>query len=177
MSLWVRHKCRCSAPRLATVASIFDAKRSRGLNPHRDLGVEFSAGMTDQRTERKNPNFLLWVATTWISRRKVENGLVWFAGFDGPLHAIIDVENHALSSVLTVCRLVVAADNVERIHDVIHILAADAIEVEKGRVQFAAKPEAPYRHSTGKVGRSHSNRTARWTHIPSRIAQFQYSRQ
>jgi len=54
----------------------------------------------------------------WIGRRRVEQGLVGLASLDGLLHGVVDLQDDALGTVLTVGGFVLALDDGEGIHNV-----------------------------------------------------------
>jgi len=82
-------------------------------------------------------------AIRWRTRRRIETALVRFAGVDGVLHGFIHLQDDPLSTVLAVLCFVLALDDREGLHDVVHIVAADAIEVEIGSVEFATQQKTP----------------------------------
>src|SRR5205823_13853841 len=69
-------------------------------------------------------------AVSWRTRRRIEATLVRFASVDGALHGVIHLQDDPLGAVLAVLRFVLAFDDVEGLHDVVHIVAGDAVEVE-----------------------------------------------
>ena len=77
-----------------------------------------------------------------IAGRRVEAGLVGLAGAHGLGHLVVDFQDDALGAVFAVRGLVLALDDGEGVHDVVHVVAGDAVEVEVGGVQFAAQQEA-----------------------------------
>src|SRR5579884_2061016 len=84
-----------------------------------------------------------WMRHARVGRRRVEAGLVGVAGAHGLVHGVVELEDDALGAVLAVGRFVFALDDGEGLHDVVHVGALDAVEVEVGGVQLAAKQEAP----------------------------------
>ena len=77
-----------------------------------------------------------------IGRRGIETRLVRFAAVHGLLHGVVDFEDDPLGAVLAVRGHVLALDDGEGLHDVVHVVTRDAVEVEIGRVQLAAKEKA-----------------------------------
>ena len=69
-----------------------------------------------------------------IGRRRVEAGLVRLASPHGLSHGVVDLEDHSLRPVLTVLLLVLSLDNGKGLHDVVRVVALDAIEVEVGGI-------------------------------------------
>ncbi len=59
-----------------------------------------------------------------------------------PLHLVVDLQDHALRPVLAIQFLILAFDNPERLHNIIHILARNPIQKEIRCVQLAAQQEA-----------------------------------
>ena len=72
------------------------------------------------------------------------------AGYHWPLaiglhhlgHGVVDLQDDPLGAVLAVGLLVVLADDGEGVEDAVGVVVPDAVEVEEGRVQLAAKQEA-----------------------------------
>jgi hypothetical protein len=73
----------------------------------------------------------------------MEATLVWFAGTDGALHGVIHFQDDPPGAILAVLRLVLALDDGEGLHDVVHIVTADAVEVEVSSVEFATQQKTP----------------------------------
>jgi hypothetical protein len=64
------------------------------------------------------------------------------ARLHGLMYRVVDVENHTLGIVFAVGLLVLAFDDGEGLQNVGHVVATDAVEVEVGRIEFAAQQEA-----------------------------------
>src|SRR5712691_11242683 len=77
------------------------------------------------------------------TRRRIEATLIWFAGVNGALHGVIHLQDDPPGTVLAVLRFVLALDDGEGLHDVVPIVAADAVEVEVRSVEFAAQQKTP----------------------------------
>ena len=58
--------------------------------------------------------------------------------------SIVQLQDDTLAAVFAVSRLVLALDDGEGLHDVVDIIALDAVEVEIERVQLAAHEEAAF---------------------------------
>lgn len=69
-------------------------------------------------------------------------GLVRCAGADGGGEGVVDFENGELGAKTAVGFFIVAADDRERVHDVVGVIARDAVEVEERSVEFAAEQKA-----------------------------------
>jgi hypothetical protein len=82
------------------------------------------------------------MAAAGVGGGRVEQGAVGGAGGDGVGEGVVDLEDEALGAVVAVTGLVVAANNGESVHDVVGVVAGDAVEVEEGGVQLAAELEA-----------------------------------
>ena len=81
-------------------------------------------------------------AVLWRTRRRIEATLVWFAGVDGALHGVIHLKDDPLGAVLS-CSFIFSAHDWEVIHDVVHIVPSDAVEMEECSVHLAPYQEAP----------------------------------
>jgi hypothetical protein len=68
--------------------------------------------------------------------------LIWRARLDSLLHGIVDVEDNALGAILAMRLFVLAFDDGEGLQNVVRVVAPNAVEVEVGRVEFAAQQEA-----------------------------------
>jgi hypothetical protein len=77
-----------------------------------------------------------------VCRGRVEEGLVGFTASYGSDHGIVDLEDGVFGAVVAVGFFVFAFDDGEGIHDVVNVVALDAVEVEVGGVEFAAEQEA-----------------------------------
>src|SRR6266571_748456 len=78
-----------------------------------------------------------------ISRRRYQPCLIRYPRLHRPLHLIIDFHNHPLRPELPVLLLILALHNRERLHNIVHVIALDAIQVKISRVQLAAQQETP----------------------------------
>ncbi len=78
-----------------------------------------------------------------IGGRGIEARLVGAATAHGRGHFIVDFEDRRFGAILAMGGDVLALDDGEGLHDVLHIVAGDAVEVEVGGVEFAAQQEAP----------------------------------
>lgn len=77
-----------------------------------------------------------------IRRWRVEERLVGDARAPCLGHFVIDFEDDALGAVFAVGSDVLALDDGEGLHDVIDVVAGDAVEMEVGGVEFSAEKEA-----------------------------------
>jgi hypothetical protein len=59
------------------------------------------------------------------------------------LHGVIYLQDDPPGAVLAVLRLILALDDGEGLHDVVHIAAVNAGEVEVRSVEFATQQKAP----------------------------------
>lgn len=78
-----------------------------------------------------------------VGGRGVEKGAVGLASSDGLSHSVVDFQNNALGAVLAVFLLILALDDGEGFHDVVYIVAGDAVKVEVGSIEFTAQQKAP----------------------------------
>src|SRR5689334_461547 len=107
-----------------------------------------------------------------IGGRRIEPGPIWKIGLDGLLHLVVDLADHALRAIFAVCLPVVVADDWERVHDVVHVLCRNPIEVKEGRVQFAAKKKAACGvPAKGRAVPPHI--TAKRLEVTTRISEFE----
>jgi len=74
----------------------------------------------------------------WIKQRAVGHARANPFGYD-----VVDFEDDALGVVLAVLLLVLALDDGEGLHDVVYIVASNAVEVKVGSVELAPQQEAP----------------------------------
>lgn len=72
----------------------------------------------------------------------VEEGLVGLAAGYGCSHSVVDLEDGVFGAVVAVGFFVFAFDGGESIHDVVNVVALDAVEVEVGGVEFTAEQES-----------------------------------
>ena len=77
-----------------------------------------------------------------ITRGRIQARLVGLAGLDRPLHRVVDLQDRELGAIGAVLLNVLLLDDRKGLHDVIGVVAVDAVEVEEGGVEFAAKKEA-----------------------------------
>ncbi len=75
--------------------------------------------------------------------RRIEATLVQFAGVDGALHGVMHLQDDPPGAVLAVLRFVLALDDGEGLHNVVHIVAGNAVEVAIGSVKFATQQKTP----------------------------------
>ncbi|MCP4166331.1 MAG: hypothetical protein GY759_10610 [Chloroflexi bacterium] len=73
--------------------------------------------------------------------RRVQQRLIRLARLHRPLHGVVDLQDDALGAVFAVRDLVLALDDGESVHDVVHVVSFDAVEMEVGGVQLAAQEE------------------------------------
>ena len=85
------------------------------------------------------------MTTRRICGRRIETSLVWLAGSHRLSHLVVHLQDHALGAVLAVRRLVLAPYDGERVHDVVDIVALDAVEVEERRVELGSEEKPPLR--------------------------------
>lgn len=57
----------------------------------------------------------------------------------GLRHLVVDFENQALRAVLAMCLFVVLADDRERVHCVVGVVAREAIQAEEGGIELTAE--------------------------------------
>ena len=114
------------------IVALFGSNLSRC----RSIGLRLGA-----RTEGRDGSGFAWVEIK-LHWWRVEGGLVRLAGFGGTGHLVVDLQDAALGAVLVVVGLVLALDDWEGLHDVVRVVAPDAVEVEEGGVQLAAEQEA-----------------------------------
>ncbi|ASC74167.1 hypothetical protein XM38_051420 [Halomicronema hongdechloris C2206] len=69
----------------------------------------------------------------------VEEGLVGLAAGDGSGHGVVDLADGVFGAVVAVGFFVFAFDDREGFHDVVNVVALDAVEMEVGGVEFAAE--------------------------------------
>ena len=81
----------------------------------------------------------------------VEQGLVGDAGAGRLGQLVVNLQDDALGSVFAVGGLVFLPHHREGVEDVVGVVAVDAVEVEEGRVELAAKQEAAGVAPSGKV--------------------------
>src|SRR5262249_5616373 len=89
-----------------------------------------------------------WPLGKWVrrrSRRGIEQGLIRSAGPDGFRHRVVDFEDDALGAVVAPLLHILALDDRERVHDVVNIVPADAVEMEEGGIKLATEEEAALR--------------------------------
>src|SRR5690348_15765463 len=73
----------------------------------------------------------------WVQSRLVESSCTnRFA------HGLVDFKNHAFRAVVAISLFVFSTDNRKCLHDVVHICASHAIEVEVQGVQLAPEEKA-----------------------------------
>src|SRR5262245_20233580 len=77
-----------------------------------------------------------------ICRRWVEARGIGRARLHGLLHRVVDVEDDAFRAVFAMRLFVFAFDDGEGLQNVVRVVAPNAVEVEVGRVEFAAQQEA-----------------------------------
>ena len=96
-----------------------------------------------------------------MRRRRGDDGLVWLTRALGFCHSVVDIQDNALGAVLSVFLLVLALDDGEGLHDVVHgvawggegfeefggalflpFIGSTEVEVEEGGVQLGAEQEA-----------------------------------
>ena len=75
----------------------------------------------------------------WICRRWVESGLVRLARFRSTGHLIVDFQDDSLGAVFPMVSLVVTLHDGEGLHDVVHVVSLDAVEMEEGSIKLAAE--------------------------------------
>ncbi len=60
-----------------------------------------------------------------------------------PVSSYLDFQNHLLGPVFPVLLLILALHGRERLHDIVHIITLDAVEVKIGRIKFRARLAVP----------------------------------
>ena len=115
------------------------------------------------------------VGNTYISGRWIETGVIRLASRDGLLHGFIDFQDNPLRAILAKLPFVLTLDDWEGIHDVIDIIACDAIEVEVGGIEFAAQQEAPLFVPAERRARVAAV-SSEGFHIPSGVGEFEDTR-
>ncbi len=68
---------------------------------------------------------------------RIEARLVGLAGLDRPLHGVVEFQDRELGAIIVVLLDVLLLDDREGFHDVVRVIAVDAVEVEEGGVQLA----------------------------------------
>lgn len=79
-----------------------------------------------------------------VAGRKVEAGLVGAAGADRLGHLVVDFEDDAFGVVLAEALFVFALDDRKGLHDVVSVIAQDAIEMEERGIKFASDEKAAF---------------------------------
>ena len=79
---------------------------------------------------------------TRVRRRWVQVCLIRVPAANCLRHLVVNLQDHTFGLVLPVFRFILAANDREGVHDVVDIVAGEAIEVEEGGVQLAAQQEA-----------------------------------
>ena len=111
-----------------------------------------TSGSLSALHSRQYIRFIPWrMRHPWISRRRVEQGLVGLTSLDGLLHGVVDLQDDALGAVLAVGSLVLALDDGEGVHDVVHVVAGDAVEVEVGGVQGVGSEPGRFLQATDAI--------------------------
>lgn len=82
---------------------------------------------------------MLWMTAAYISGRRVKAGLIGLTAD----HGVVDFENGVLGAIAAMRGFILAFDNRESVHDVGHVIAVNAVEMEKCGVEFAAEQKAP----------------------------------
>lgn len=82
------------------------------------------------------------MTAAWLSRRWVQDGLVWLPAGLGLGHGVVDCQDDSLGAVLPPALLVLAFNNGEGLQDVGGVLPIDAVKVKIQGVQFTADEEA-----------------------------------
>ena len=77
-----------------------------------------------------------------VGRGRVEASLVGRTAGHRRGHLVVDLQDDPLGAVFAVLLDVLALDDGEGLHDVVHVVAGDAIEMEVGGVELAAQQEA-----------------------------------
>ena len=95
------------------------------------------------------------VGDAGVGRRWIEQSAVGLASSDGLGHGVVDFQNDALGVVLAVVLLVFALDDGERFHDVVCIVAGNAVE---GKVISFLKAGSTRSDNLGCYGRLHAKR-------------------
>ena len=83
------------------------------------------------------------MTTPYICGRRVKPSLIGLTGSHGLLHGVVHVQNGVLGAITAMRGFILAFDNRESVHDVGHVVAFNAVEMEKGGVEFAAEQKAP----------------------------------
>src|ERR1019366_6988090 len=80
-----------------------------------------------------------------VSRRRIKDRLVRDAGPDGLSHPVVAVKDQALGAELAeILRLLLAPlERIEGVHDVLNLIAFEAIEVKVRGVEFCADDGPP----------------------------------
>ena len=76
-------------------------------------------------------------------RRRVQPRLIGRSSLDGVGHGVIQCQDDAFSAVLAPRPLILAPHNRERLHDVVHVVALNPVQVKVRGVQLAAQQETP----------------------------------
>ena len=66
-----------------------------------------------------------------VTRGWSEKSAIRLAGVDGMLHGVINLEDDPLGAVLAKLCFVLALDDGEGFHDVVHVVTGNAVEVEE----------------------------------------------
>ena len=109
-----------------------------------------------------------------VAGRWIEEGLVRFTGVDGALHAVVRVEDEEFGAEVAVALDVVTLHDRKGLHDVLHVVAGDAVEMEEGGVELCAEMWAP--RLVPSLGRSNNAKIpGEAIEIIRRVGQFGYA--
>ncbi len=84
------------------------------------------------------------MSCSWIAGRWIQAGLIGLSGSLGLLHLVADFEDYTLSPVLAEAFLVFALDDREGLHDVVGVIARDAVKMKECGIEFAANQKPTF---------------------------------